>query len=203
MISDARLSHLIIIAYGLNSISGMSGIGLIENAPDWVINGDERFTIQAKAEDPTSVTEGQLLEMLRTLLADRFKLKFHRQNRKMPGFALVVARSGSKLQEAKGDETSRSSASSMKPLADGPVTVNARRYSMGMLASLLSDLGPGGPVEDRTELSGVYDFKLYWNDSTGPSVFTALQEQLGLRLEPRKVAVSFFVFESAERPGEN
>jgi uncharacterized protein (TIGR03435 family) len=151
MISDARLSHLIVIAYGLNSIKGLSGIGLIEGAPDWVINGDERFTIQAKAEDPTNVTQGQLLEMLQTLLAERFKLKFHRQSREVPGFALVVARNGPKLQEAKGDEISKSSASSMKPLTDGPVTVNARDSPWGCWRASLQIWDP--EVRWKTKLN--------------------------------------------------
>jgi len=57
-------------------------------------------------------------------------------------------------------------------------------------------------VKDETGLPGFYDFKLTWNETEGPSVFSALQ-QIGLRLEPRKVPVSYFVFESAERPGDN
>jgi uncharacterized protein (TIGR03435 family) len=71
-----------------------------------------------------------------------------------------------------------------------------------MLVNLLSQIG-AGPVTDQTGLTGVYDFKLSWDEDAGPSLSTALQEQLGLRLEPRKVPVSYFVFESAQRPLPN
>jgi uncharacterized protein (TIGR03435 family) len=74
VINDGRLSHLIFIAWQLKTIS------MIENAPDWVIGGDERFTIQAKAENPKA-TEAELLGMLQGLLVERFRLKFHREDR--------------------------------------------------------------------------------------------------------------------------
>jgi uncharacterized protein (TIGR03435 family) len=73
---------------------------------------------------------------------------------------------------------------------------------MPMLAELLSSIGPG-PVKDQTGLTGLYDFKLSWDEAAGPSVFTAVQEQLGLRLEAAKVPVSYFMFESAQKPAEN
>jgi uncharacterized protein (TIGR03435 family) len=196
VITDGRLSHLIAIAYNLRSI------GLIKSAPDWVIAGDERFSIEAKAEDPTKATEDQLLRMLQSLLVDRFKLKFHRENTDVPGFALVIAKNGPKLREATGDEVSTSFGAPLKPRLGEPINLTARKYSMEMLAEMLTGLGPG-PVRDQTGLKGAYDFKLFWDETGGPSLFTALQEQLGLRLEPHKVPLSFFIFESAQRPVEN
>jgi len=193
VITDGRLSHLIGIAYSLRSI------GLIKGAPDWVIGGYERFTIEAKAEDPTKATEAQLLAMLQALLVDRFKLKFHRENVDMPGFGLVVAKNGPKLQESKSDEGSTSFGASLKPVPGEPINLTARKYSMQMLADMLSGFTPG-PIRDQTGLNGVYDFKLFWDEVAGPSLFTALQEQLGLRLEPQKIPVSNFVFESAQSP---
>jgi uncharacterized protein (TIGR03435 family) len=73
---------------------------------------------------------------------------------------------------------------------------------MGMIADLISRYSPD-PVMDETGLSGTYDFKLSWDETAGPSLFTAVQEQLGLRLNPRKVPVSFFMFDSAQRPTGN
>jgi uncharacterized protein (TIGR03435 family) len=196
VITDGRLSHLIFIAYGLRSI------GQIKNAPDWVIAGTERFNIEAKAEDSAKTTQAQLLEMLQTLLADRFKLKFHRENQEVPGFGLVVAKNGPKLQEAKSEEVATNFGDAFKQRADGAVTFIARKYSMGMIADLISRYSPD-PVMDETGLSGTYDFKLSWDETAGPSLFTAVQEQLGLRLNPRKVPVSFFMFDSAQRPTGN
>jgi uncharacterized protein (TIGR03435 family) len=196
VITDGRLSHLISIAYQLNAISQIKG------AADWVIAGDDRFTIQAKAEHPEKATEKELLQMLQALLEDRFNLKFHRENKDLPGFALVVAKNGPKLQAAKGDESGMNFGPSGKPGLGGPAVFNARRCSILSLAQMLTTFGPG-PVADQTGLQGLYDIKLAWDETNGPSLFTAVQEQLGLRLESRKVPVSFFVIESAQKPSEN
>ena len=191
VITDGRLSHLIFIAWQLKKIS------MIENPPDWVIGGDERFTIQAKAENPKA-TEAELLVMLQNLLVERFQLKFHRQDRQESGFGLVVAKGGPKLEKSMDDDVT-----GIDPFRkDNPTrTISAHRYSMPALASLLSAAGPGN-VTDETGLADSYNFKLIWNDTEGPSLYSALQ-QLGLRLEPRKVPVSYFVIESAQRPGAN
>jgi uncharacterized protein (TIGR03435 family) len=194
VITDGRLSHLIHIAY--------QGVGSIKNAPDWVMSGSERFTIEAKAEDPTKATEQQLLGMLQNLLVDRFKLKFHTESKDMPGFALLIVKNGPKLQKATGEDVVTSFGASLKPIPGQPITLTARNWSIPMLTNLLSQIGPG-PVIDKTGLQGLYDFKLAWDDAAGPSVFTALQEQLGLRLEAQKVPVPYFVIESAQRPSEN
>jgi uncharacterized protein (TIGR03435 family) len=198
VITGARLSHLISIAYDFPNY------GLMKDAPDWVMNGTERFNVQAKAEDSNS-TDGQLKKMLQLLLADRFKLKFHWETRDEPGFALVVGRNGPKFQKAASDESGLKfggSANPRSPREGGLFSFGARTYSMAMLAMLLTAYGPG-QVVDKTGLTGVYDFNLSWDETAGPSVFTALNEQLGLRLESRKVPVSFFIFESAQRPSAN
>lgn len=191
VITNGRLSHMIGIAFPLQNMS------MLRNAPDWVCCGPERFDVQAKADNPTA-TEAQLLAMLQTLLEDRFKLKYHREDHEESGYALVVAKTGQKLTPAQDDEVT-----TIGPFNKGnpTVTIAPRRFSMEMLASFLSNRTTG-PVKDETGLTGFYDFKLTWNDTDGPSVFSALQ-QLGLRLEPRKLRVSYFVFESAERPGDN
>jgi uncharacterized protein (TIGR03435 family) len=195
VITDGRLSHLIGLAYDVS-------MGTIKDAPDWVIAGSERFDIEAKAEDPEKATREQLHEMLQALLAERFQLKFHRESRDMPGFGMVVGKNGHKLREAKGDEVVQDFISGGKFRPAGPISLKLRRYSMPQLAALLSQIWPG-PMVDKTGLTGTYDFELMWDESSGPSLFTALQEQLGLKLEPQKVPVPFFVFDSAQRPGEN
>jgi uncharacterized protein (TIGR03435 family) len=195
VITDGRLSHLIGIAYGVL-------MSTIKDAPDWVMSGAERFNVEAKAENPANATEAQLHEMLQALLAERFQLKFHRENRDLPGFAIVAAKNGQKLREAKGDEVMESYGDSGKPKAGGPISVKLRHYTMPMLARLLSQIEPD-PMVDKTGLTGAYDFDLMWDESSGPSLSTALQEQFGLKLESQKVPVSFFLFDSAQRPGEN
>jgi uncharacterized protein (TIGR03435 family) len=192
VIRDARLSHMIGIAYGVP-------MGRIQGAADWVIRGTDRFNVEAKADDPTKATEAQLLQMLQALLADRFKLKFRREDKDVPGFALVVAKNGPKLQEAKGDEVVTLLS---KTMPDEPGSLTARKMSMPALANALT-VATAGPVIDKTDLIGDYDLKLSWDATSGPSIFSAVTEQLGLRLEPQKVPVSFFVIESAQRPSAN
>jgi uncharacterized protein (TIGR03435 family) len=121
VITDGRLSHLIGIAYGVS-------MGMIKDSPDWVIAGSERFNIEAKAGDPAKVTEAQLHEMLQALLAERFQLKFHRENRDMPGFALVLGKNTqnlTKLREAKGDEVVLGFGGAAKPNPAGPISPEA------------------------------------------------------------------------------
>jgi uncharacterized protein (TIGR03435 family) len=200
VIHDARLSHLIYVAFSLNSM----GLLKSDKGPDWVALGAERFDVEAKAEDPAKATEAQLFQMLQALLVERFQLKFHREDRDMQGFALVVAKNGPKLEKAKDDEVEGRLSGSLKTREGEPVILNGRKCSMQMFANLLSQGGgPNGPVVDKTGLQGAYNFKLTWNDTGGPSIFTSLTEQLGLRLEAQKVLVSFFIIESAQRPSAN
>jgi uncharacterized protein (TIGR03435 family) len=136
--------------------------------------------------------------MLRALLVERFQLKFHREDREEGRYALVVAKGGPKLEKSGDDEVA-----AFGPFNKGNPTINIspRRFSMESLAQFLSTFGPGH-VKDETGLGGFYNFHLSWNETEGPSVFSAVQ-QLGLRLESRKVPVSYFVIESAQRPGAN
>ena len=191
VITDGRLSHMIVTAWQLKEVA------MIQNAPDWVIGTDERYTLQAKAED-THATEAQLREMLQRLLVERFQLKFHREDRQEKGYALVIAKGGPKMEKSQeGDVTSLGPFNKANPT----VTIAATRYSMSGLTQFLSTFGPGH-VKDETGLDGFFNFKLTWNDNEGPSVFSALQ-QIGLQLQPAEVAVSYFVIESAQRPAQN
>ena len=115
---------------------------------------------------------------------------------------MVVAKNGPKLEATKSGSTTLSMGPTGKPHEGAPATINARRYSMTMLARLISTFGPG-PTVDQTGLEGDYDFTLSSDESAGPSLFTAVQQELGLRLESRKVPLSNFVIESARRPNDN
>lgn len=196
VITDGRLSHMIGIAFGLNSM------GLIKGATDWMMTGDDRFTVQAKAENPEKTTEKELLEMLQDLLVERFQIKFHRESKDVPGYALVVGKNGPKLQVSRGEESGMNFGAGGKPRPGGPVEIHGKKFSMTNLAQILTQIGPG-PVSDETGLQGLYELNLSWDDTAGPSLFTAVQEQLGLKLEARKVPVSYFVIESAQKPREN
>jgi uncharacterized protein (TIGR03435 family) len=168
--------------------------------------GTERYDITAKAGGP--VTISQLRAMLGTLLADRFKLSFHRESKMLPVYALLVAKSGSKLRES-----TEEGLPAFGP-GTGRASIPARRVSMAELGGMLS--GPlRTPVIDRTGLSSRYDFTLdlmpYLPDNTdsreidwsGP-IISALRDQLGLSLEPRKETIEIFLIDHAEKlPSEN
>jgi uncharacterized protein (TIGR03435 family) len=198
VINDARLAHLVNIAWGLDTMQ------MIESGPDWIQRGMERFDVVAKAEDPSKTTEQQLLSMLQNLLVERFQMKFHRRPEETSGFALTVAKDGPHLEVSKSEDSNLSLGKGQgKPAPGQPVALRVRRFSMPMLVKYLSAFGGQGPGIDKTRLDGVYDFNLSWDDDAGPTLPTALREQLGLRMEPQKVPVSYFVIDSAQRPSAN
>jgi len=201
VITDARLSHLIGIAWGVSMAN-------LKTTPDWIQRGDLRFNIEAKAENPAVATEKQLLIMLQNLLAERFQLKFHYESRETPGFALTVAKGGPKLAMSHSDETRISftgpkGEQAPKPFPGQPISMTARKCSMSMLINLLSAIGGHGPGTDKTGLGGEYDFHLSWDEDAGPALSTALREQLGLRLDTEKVPASTFIVDSAQKPDAN
>ena len=200
LISGALLTHLIAIAYGIQ-------VQNIKGGPDWV-RESPRFDVEAKAEN-TSATAEQLLLMLQNLLADRFRLKLHRETIERAGYALVMAKHGLKLTESSGDGRGLlriTGANIFKPDAIerknlDQNTITGVRTTMSQLANALTNLPESGPVIDQTGLKTFYDFKLAWEP--GESLSSVLQQQLGLKLEPRKVPVELLVIDIAEKPSEN
>jgi uncharacterized protein (TIGR03435 family) len=169
--------------------------------PDWIEQA--RYVINAKAAAPAP--REKLMEMLQTLVADRFKLAFHRETREIPTYALLVAKNGPKLNPAKDDTVSEIS---------GGTTAEFQGVTMQMLTNVIGN-SLDRPVLDETGLNGRYDFKLTWAErkrkgppkegsgSDAPSIFTSLPAMLGLRLEPRHAPIEMFVIDHVERPSEN
>lgn len=202
VIHDARLSHLVSIAFGIRAMD------MIKSGPDWIARGDERFNIDAKVEDPSKATEAQLLKMLQALLVERFQMKYHLEPQEIPGLALTLGKGAPKLQATKSTEEGREFTSGgkdvFKPAPGAPTSIKMRKCSMAKLSDLLNMFsGTGNPVVDRTGLTGEYDFTLSWDENEGPTLATAIHEQLGLRLEATKVQQSLFVIDSAMRPAGN
>ena len=183
------VKSLIERAYNLQAFEVVGG-------PAWLDR--DRFDITAKAPDGVKTTRELLPGMLQALLRDRFNLKLHRETRQATILALVVHKDGLRI---KADATERPASTSTGP---GRIT-GANRT----LESLAFDLS--GRLEqkvvDKTGVAGRFDYKLEWEaDSAkgdGPSLFTALQEQLGLRLEPQKAPVEFLVVDGVTLPTEN
>ena len=199
-ITDARLSHLIGIAYGVS-------MQVLDSGPDWIQRGDLRFDVEAKAENPASATRRQLLTMLQNLLVERFQIRFHQVTKEEPGFALLVAKNGPKLRTSTSEEQKLTFIGPDGEELGKPVSraikVNARKYSLSGLKDLIAFVGNIGPGVDRTGLAGVYDFTLSWNEEEGPSLASALRDQLGLEVRREKVPVDRFVLDSAQKPTPN
>jgi uncharacterized protein (TIGR03435 family) len=172
----------------------------IEGKPVWLES--DCYDIQAKPEGGIKLTREQLRPLLQDLLQQRFHLVVHRETRLVSGYALVVAKGGAKLQPSKGGVTPNW----QDNVSAG--TVKVRNATTAFLAQKLTPLG-GLPCVDRTGLTGNYDIGFEYNadperDSPLPSLFTALQESLGLRLESQKVPVDFLVIDHIDRqPTEN
>jgi bla regulator protein blaR1 len=225
---------------------GYSGTSLslrdeqISGGPSWI--SSERYDIGAQLEDseveavwklPPDQRYGQIRLRVRSLLADRFKLEVKHETKEVPVYALVNAKNGPKLPEAKPGDTypngikgsdGRSHPGMMR-IEGGQLIGQA--LPMAYLAAMLSHQ-LGRTVLDQTGLTGGYDFVLKWTpdqspagmvqgpdggkpsaesapppDSSGPSIFSAIQEQLGLKLESTKGPVEVIVIDHIERPSEN
>jgi uncharacterized protein (TIGR03435 family) len=195
-IRNASLSSCIQWAYLIRNYQ-ISG-------PAWLI--DEKYDISAKAAGPARMNE--LRRMLQTLLTDRFHLQFHRETKELPIYSLIAAKSGPKLHKAEpGGNTSMQG-------ENGSFVFHGT--SMPQLAEDLSTLSQvDRPVLDRTGIPGVFDFNLKFGESNdemkralivgdGASIFTLVQEQLGLKLEAQKGPVEMLVIDHVERvPTEN
>jgi uncharacterized protein (TIGR03435 family) len=175
----------------------------IAGGPKWI---DEiRFDIVAKSVQPYPTDDFELLRMLKPLLAERFQLAAHHETRSLPGYALTLAKGG--IQAKVSDPGTRFSGSSTRN------TMTVTGCTMSTLAIRLSAV-LRRPVVDMTEDPRSFDFSLRWMQdemqsgesaasADGPSLFTALQEQAGVRVESRKVPVDVLVVDRAEMPSEN
>lgn len=177
--------------------------------PAWF--DSETFDIEAKPDDAISEQLVKLSwqerekvskRMMQALFADRIQLKVHHETRELPTFALVIAKSGLKMTEVKAEQGYSTSSGKMQ-------TIETKGISMESLVALLSQQ-VGHSVVDQTRLKGFYAFNLKSSndldvnaDSSVPSIYTALQEQLGLKLVPTKAPVDVIVIDHVERPSAN
>jgi uncharacterized protein (TIGR03435 family) len=194
-LTNTTLSDCIRFAYGLVSEDQISG-------PDWIKFKEVRFDIIAQA--PPDTPREQLLRMLQALLADRLKLALHHEQRERSFLAIVVGKGGSKLRPASSD----------LGIAPGPMILGrivSTQMSMFSLAALLSRF-ERQTVIDMTGLPGLFNVDLQWTSESGgapttgekPSIYTAVQEQLGLKLEARKSPLDMLVVDSAQKvPDDN
>jgi uncharacterized protein (TIGR03435 family) len=169
----------------------------IVGAPGWLES--QRYDISVKASGDAKLTYAALKAPLQALLKERFRLEAHRGSKETAGYVLVAARGAAKLKESTGK------ASQPAILPNG---LQGTGVAMTTLAGMLARV-VRRPVVDKTGITGLYEIKLRYaaenaGDTSLPSVFTALQEQVGLKLEPQKVTVETLVIDRVERiPAEN
>jgi uncharacterized protein (TIGR03435 family) len=205
---NTSLMALITFAYGLQPKQVTGG-------PDWI--DKDKYDLLAEPDGDGQPNEKQWRTMLKKLLADRFKLTFHHDKADLSVYALVVGKNGSKLAKSQGDPNG------LPALFFGGVGIlNVRNANMTDFSQVVETSILDRPVVDQTGLVGRFDFTLKWTpdeaqfaamgfgapspvDSTTapPDLFTAMQEQLGLKLESTKAPVDVLVIDHVEKPSAN
>jgi uncharacterized protein (TIGR03435 family) len=194
---------LVMLAYDVQESQIVGG-------PDWFAT--DKWDVQAKSGDGSTHSSEETLHMLRSMLEERFGLRIHRETQQRPAYVLTVAKGGPKFKspEESGSTNYRITRNS----------ISLERGDIARMAQFLST-ALGRPVIDQTGLSGIYDLSLQWDDAPVPeggvpgldtpavpgndrgSIFTAIQDDLGLRLESRRAPVEVIVVDRVERPSEN
>lgn len=189
---------LITIAYGLQ---GYQLIG----APNWL--SDVYYDVNAKPQ--AKVTRDETFAMFQALIVERFKLAFHRETREVDGFGLVQAKTGMLGPDLKPSpiDCGAQPHSATPKCREGMITMSSMKVNGGSIWSLVNLLVGrlGAPVIDETKLTGAFDIDFRWSPDIVPtddlpSIYTALQEQLGLKVERRRVPSEMFILDHIERP---
>ncbi|HZL27141.1 MAG TPA: TIGR03435 family protein [Acidobacteriaceae bacterium] len=225
-LQNYRANDIVATAYGLDARN-------VSGGPDWA--SSTRFYMEAKSDHSVDDALAKLSDkqgakekqhMLQVMLADRFQLKVHQVVRDATVYDLIVAKGGTKLKpsapapptEESTDASARKKNSPMMRIRCGPNGCEATgsNYSMQSMALMLNGQMTATVTDDKTGLSGLYDFTLQWssdnlsanpnadaNDNRYPSLFTAVKEQLGLELKPVKGTIVTLVIDHIEKPSEN
>jgi len=185
---SVSVQFLIQMAYGVESDQ-------ISGKPSWF--DSDFYDVEAKPEEGIALSRDELKPRLQNLLAERFHLAAHFETRMVRGYALVAAKGGPKLQPTKGDHFPGFR------INTGAGHLEGLNWSMSYLATMLQRV-TGLPVADRTGIAGSYDIKLEFasdleQDSTLPSLFTALRETLGLELKAQQIPHQVLVIDHIDR----
>ena len=210
---NASLVDVITYAYNVQSKQIVGG-------PEWMSH--DRYDIKAKPDILGVPSPGQMRSLVRKLLADRFKLTFHTEKKQMSAYVLTVAKTGSKLKQTEFRGPGMSFG--LVPKRNG-ISLPVRNATISDFAGVLQSMVLDRPVVNNTELSDKYDFALTFmpDDSqfnghppilngqapnaeavdASPSLFDAMQQQLGLKLDAQKTAVDTIAIDRVERPSAN
>jgi uncharacterized protein (TIGR03435 family) len=197
---NLNLKELIARAYDVD-------ISLVSGGPNWIDSAGYDITARIP-EEFAQQTRDKLPQMIRSLLAERFQLVVHREPHQVSGYTLVLAKKGPKMEPAKPDEKGSGTSTNNQHLTAHNLTMESfARY-------LTRNREIGMPVVDKTGLTGSFNFEMEWKPDQlqakpeasvddRPSIFTALQERLGLELKSAKVPVLTVAIDRAEKPQEN
>lgn len=210
--TNASVRQLVTFAYNIRDFQ-------LSGGPGWI--NTERFNIVTRLDqpeplpDPATITVSQIesrigrnRERMRNLLKERFQLVVHRDTKELPVYALTIGKNGHKLTPV---EEGKGRGPNLRRSRGG---ISGTAVTMQLVKMGFSDL-LGRPVIDETGLTGAFDFKLEWTEETPPadssqpiplageSVFTAIQEQLGLKIESKRGMVDTIVVDKVEKPSEN
>ena len=206
-IANGTLRAILETAYDVREFQILGG-------PGWV--NSERYDILARTADSLSNLAGATNDVkavrlrLQALLRQRFNLEVHRETRELPEYALEVAKKGPKLIQDGGSNGSSNARTGIQRSCGQMIGTNATMANLTLMLARQLDR----PVLDRTGLTGKYNFQFVWTPDSGlcsgspdssnaPSIFTALEETLGLRLESIKGPVDSLIIDHADRPSEN
>jgi uncharacterized protein (TIGR03435 family) len=205
---NTSLSDLITFAYGIHAKQILSGPGWLET---------EKYDLAAKPNGEGQPNDKQWKTMIQKLLAERFKLAFHRDKKELGVYAIVVGKNGPKMTKSEGDPNGLPGL-----FFRGLGVLPAINATMADFAGVMQSAVLDRPVVDHTELTGRWDFTLTWTPdefqfgglgikvpppskdaAAPPDLFTAFQEQLGLKLESTKAPAEVLVIDHVEKPTEN
>jgi uncharacterized protein (TIGR03435 family) len=176
----------------------------IAGAPDWFFS--DTFDIVGATDTPGEITGPQWQSVLQNLLADRFALKFHHETRILPAYALQIVKGGVKIKLASPGE--KANADDMRNDTDQTITATSSSIEdFRRRMQLFVDR----PLVDQTGLTGTYDIALHYtidesrttDPNAPPGLFTAIEQQLGLKLQPTKAPIDVFVIDHIDHPTPN
>ena len=196
---DTTVEQFLLLGYGVQK-SQLAG------EPDWVKT--TRWNVDGISDVDGQPSWPQTQGLIRKILAERFGLQLHHEQRAMPVFALTVAKGGPKIVANTSDPNGWMNQQNGE--SNGRHTETLKNTSMADLALILQ-FHVDRPVVDQTGLKGRYDFKLQWTmddaqttaPDAAPGLFTAIQDQIGLKLERVTAPADVLVIDKVERPGEN
>jgi uncharacterized protein (TIGR03435 family) len=200
VLENRSVETLLLVGYGVHKKQ-------IVNAPDWIRT--ERWDVRGVPDVPGQPSLRQMQALARKVLTERFGLVTHTEKREIEVYALTVAKGGEKMTPSAGDPNGLPDENDNDN--GGVRTMRAANMSMSEFA-LIMKFFMDRPIVDQTGLAGRYDFLLKWlfdeskappDGSAPPGLFTAIQEQVGLKLEPVKAQTDVLVLDAVERPSAN